>query len=334
MLVKKPAALIWFGERTGQFLTPSLMGKINALSCPVIPDHFDRASFIRHLQKAEVVLSTWGMPVLDQELLDQTPSLKAVFYAAGSVKAWITPAVWERDILVTAAASCNAVPVCHYTVSMILLSLKNILPLTRSFPLQGRKAWVRSTDRAVGVGDHAIVGIIGASKVGRLVITELRRLEIRVLVFDPYLSVAQAKELGVDKVELEELLEKSDIVSVHAPKTAQTRHMLNGSNLGLIRPGATLINTARGDLIEEKALIAELKKGEWTAILDVTEPEPPEEGSELYTLPNCFLTPHVAGSLGYECRAMAEQAVEELERYISGQAPLEPVTEQQLLNMA
>jgi len=331
---KKTSALIWFGNHSGQFLTPSLVERIGALCEPIVPEVFSRASFLEKIKGVEVVLSTWGMPVLDQELLDQAPDLKAVFYAAGSVKGWATPAVWDRNILVTTTASCNAVPVCHYTVSMILLSLKNVLPMTRALNTEGRKAWNRPNYHTVGVGGHAVVGIIGASKVGRLVINELKKLQLRILVFDPHLSAPQAAELGVEKVELDGLLRHSDVISVHAPKTEQTYHMLNGNNLPLVRAGTTLINTARGDLIDEAALIRELKKGDWTAILDVTEPEPPQDGSELYALPNCFLTPHIAGSIGFECRAMAEQCVEELSRYVSGQSAIEPVTIEQLVTMA
>jgi phosphoglycerate dehydrogenase-like enzyme len=307
---------------------------MDGLARLIVPDTYDRDSFLKNVRNAEVIISTWGMPVLDRETLDQAPALKAVFYAAGTVKGWTTPAVWDRNILVTSTASCNAVPVCHYTVSMILLSLKNILPLIRRFPVQGRKAWNPLDYSICGVGNHAVVGIIGASKVGRLVIPELKRLDIQVLVFDPYLMESMAEELGVEKVELNDLLRRSDVISVHAPKTEQTHHMLNAENLHFIKDGATLINTARGDLIDEDALIAELKKGKWTAILDVTEPEPPREDSELYVLPNCFLTPHVAGSMAYECRAMASQAVEELARYVSGKLPLEPVTQHHLRTMA
>jgi phosphoglycerate dehydrogenase-like enzyme len=330
----KPLALLWFGQHSPNFLTPSLIERMESLARIIVPNEFDRASFQKNSVQAEIVISTWGMPVLDQEALDQAPALKAVFYAAGSVKSWATEALWRRNIRVTSAASVNAVPVCHYTVSMILLSLKNVLPMTRRFPLLVRNAWQSSDATLFGVGNHSVVGLIGASKVGRLVMKELTRLNIQVLVFDPYLTIEAAGVLGVKKVELTELLQRSDVVSIHAPKTEQTHHMLHAGNLSMIKPGATLINTSRGDLIDEKALVHELRKGAWTAILDVTEPEPPEEGSELYTLPNCFLTPHVAGSIGFECRRMAEQAVDELSRYISGQPALEPVTLEQLRTMA
>ncbi|NJK91553.1 MAG: hydroxyacid dehydrogenase [Blastochloris sp.] len=330
----KPKTLLWFGSHTDSFLTEDHLDKLRNLVDLVIPTRFDHESFLSHIAEAELVISTWGFPRLDQEILSRAPQLKAVFYAAGTVKGWVTPAVWERKLHVTSAASSNAVPVCHYTVSMILLSLKNVLPMTRTFQDQGRKAWDRGRYAITGAGSHSRIGIIGASKVGRLVMAEMKRLGLEMLVFDPYLSAEAARKLGAGKVELNELLSQSDIISIHAPRTEETHHLLNTSNLGLIKKGATLINTARGDLIDETALVVELRKGEWTAVLDVTEPEPPLEGSELYRLPNCFLTPHVAGSLGYECRLMATQAIEELELYLSGQPALEQVREQDLRIMA
>jgi len=135
-------------------------------------------------------------------------------------------------------------------------------------------------------------------------------------------------------VSLDELLAGSDIVSVHAPDTPQTYRMLNRERLALIPDGATLINTARGALIDPEALTEELLSRRLNAILDVTEPEPLPRNSPLRLRPNVFLTPHIAGSLGNELERLGRSVVEEVERLLGGLPLLHPVIQADLGRVA
>jgi len=153
------------------------------------------------------------------------------------------------------------------------------------------------------------------------------------LLYDPYVSGEEARRLGATKVELDELLRRADIVSVHAPSLPETRHMLNARTLALMKDEAILINTARGALIDEVALVAELSKGRFFAFLDVTDPEPPAPDHPFRRLENVVLTPHLAGIVE-DATWLGEMEVEELRRFFSGEPPLHRVTREMLARIA
>ncbi|MBW8799096.1 MAG: hydroxyacid dehydrogenase [Streptomyces sp.] len=268
------------------------------------------------LARTEVLVTGWGCPVLDAAALDAAPKLRAVLRAAGSVKGFTTPEVWRRGIVVSSAAAANALPVAEYTLAMILLARKDVfafrdlLRTRRTFPYG---------DIVPGIGNfHRRVGIVGASRIGRRLIELLRPHDLSAALADPYVDEAEAARLGVPLLPLDELLRTSDIVTVHAPQTPETRHLLGARELALMPDGSVLVNTARGALLDHDALIGELRTGRLTAILDVTDPEPLPADSPLFDLPNAFLTPHPAGSQGNEVARLGLTVVEEAGRLLTG----------------
>ncbi|MEV8418553.1 hydroxyacid dehydrogenase [Streptomyces niveus] len=276
------------------------------------------------LAEAELLVTCWGAPPLTAEVLAAAPKLRAVVHAAGSVKHHITDACWERGISVTSAAVANALPVAEYTLAAILFSGKRVLGSAHRYrETRAAHDWHQELGRA---GNYRrTVGIVGASRIGRRVIELLRPFDLRVLLYDPYVDTAEAAALGVELVPLDELCERSQVVSVHAPQVPATRHMIGAAELAAMPDGATLINTARGSLVDEAALLPQLVSGRLDAVLDVTDPELPPPDSPLYDLPNVLLTPHVAGSLGVEIHRMADQALDEVERYTKGLPFEDPV---------
>ncbi|MEU8915807.1 hydroxyacid dehydrogenase [Streptomyces nigrescens] len=285
------------------------------------------------LADAEVLLTCWGAPPLTDRVLAAAPRLRAVVHAAGSVKQHLTDACWDRGIAVTSAAAANALPVAEYTLAAVLFANKRVLHSAHRY--RGLRAPHDWPHELAGAGNYRrTVGVIGASRIGRRVIELLRPFDLRVLLYDPYVDAAEAARLGVAPVPLEALCAESDIVTVHAPQLPATRHLLGARELGLMPDGATLINTARGSLVDGTALLPELTTGRLHAVLDVTEPELPPHGSPLYDLPNVLLTPHVAGSLGTELHRLADHALDELERYGRGRPFLTPVRPEDLHHSA
>ncbi len=285
------------------------------------------------LADAEILLTGWGSPTVDGHVLDQAPCLRAVVHAAGTVKMHLIDAVWDRGLLVSSAAAANAVPVAEFTLAAILFSNKRVFRLQRHYREQRYfQLW---SAVAPGLGNLGkTVGIVGASRIGRRVIELLRPFDFEVLVSDPYLEPAAAERLGARKVELDALLQSCDVVSLHAPALPETRHLLDRGRLSMLRDGATLINTARGWLVDDAALEDELRSGRIDAVLDTTEPEILPESSPLYDLPNVFLTPHIAGAQGTETQRMADLALDEIERLIRGEPLQHQIRHEDLARIA
>ncbi|MFJ6632587.1 hydroxyacid dehydrogenase [Streptomyces sp. NPDC091376] len=269
------------------------------------------------LHATEVLLTCWGCPPLTETALARMPNLKAVVHAAGSVKQLISETGWARGLIVSAAAEANAEPVAEYTLAAILMANKRVLPIADAY--RRRRGPLPLNALLADAGNYRrTVGIVGASKVGRRVIELLRPFDLHVLLFDPYVDRTAASALGVERVDLEELARRSDVVSIHAPETPETQHQFDAHRLALLRDGATLINTARGSLVDTEALTRELVAGRIHGVIDVTDPEVLPADSPLYDLPNVLLTPHMAGSLGGELYRLGEAALDELERYARG----------------
>ncbi|MBR6793296.1 MAG: hydroxyacid dehydrogenase [Clostridia bacterium] len=279
------------------------------------------------------IFSTWGMEAPDEEQIRSFfPALEAVFYGAGTVQKFARPFL-HCGVKVFSAWAANAVPVAEFTFAQIILANKGYFQTVRR--IADYRA-VRSFSRSNSGNYDATVGIIGAGMIGKMVIERLKTLDnMKVLVFDPFLPDAVAEELGVEKVELMELFERSEIVSNHLANNEQTKGMLKYGHFAAMKPYATFINTGRAaQLVEEDLFRVMRERPDLTALCDVTNPEPPVEGSPYYTYENIFLSPHIAGSQVNECRRMAAYMAEECRRYVSGEPTRYEVSLKMLETMA
>lgn len=284
------------------------------------------------LADIDVVYSGWGSPVFDDAFLDALPALKIVFHGAGTIKPYVTDEFWERGIRITSAARANAIPVAEFTLSQVIFSLKHGWQAAAA--TRKARRFVRNDD-FVPSAYGSTVGLISLGHTGRLVAKRLAELEVKILAFDPYVSASDAAALGVKTCSLFELFAYSDVVSCHTPLLPETKHLLGAEHFSAMKPGATFINTARGSVVNEPALVSVLaRRPDIFAVLDVTDPEPPEKDSPLFTLPNVVVTPHIAGSIGPECRRMGKMMVDETNRYLAGTPLLGEVHKKQLSFLA
>ena len=281
---------------------------------------FESDDAARLIGEVEVLLAGWGCPRVDHETLDRMPNLRAVVFAGGTASAVLdTVEAARRGIVFTNAGEGNAQAVAEYTAATIVLAGKRARYAEQIY--RTGRAFVDREVELVDTGNFGrTVGLVGASRIGRRVAQLLLATDLRVLIYDPYASEEEIVSLGGIKVELDDLLAASDIVSLHAPATAETEQMIGTRELALLRDGAVLINTARGSLIDHDALRRHLRAGRVDAILDVTEPEPLDADDELWTLPNVTLTPHIAGATGNELHRLGRDVVDEVARYIAGDA--------------
>ena len=294
------------------------------------PEPADKAALLALLPPADACITSWDVAQLDADVMAAAPRLRAVSHMGSSVKRFVSDALWARGVRVTSAGLALAVDVAETTLGLMIVGMKRVWPLARHVREGG---WRETPWWPAREMFGKEVGIIGASNVGRHVIKLLQAFDVRVLVYDPFISPEEAAALGAQKVALEELLRRADIVSLHAPGKPDTFHILNAERLALMKDNALLINTARGSLIDETALVNALSQGRFFAFLDVTDPEPPEAGSPLRKLDNVVVMPHIAGCIE-NCGRMGELAVEELRRFFAGEPLLYPIRPEMFARIA
>ncbi|MGB4136332.1 MAG: hydroxyacid dehydrogenase [Microbacterium sp.] len=299
-----------------------LTGMADLLAPP--PADLDDPVLVDALAETEVLITSWGAPRLDAVRLSRMPKLRAVFHAAGSVREIVSEEFWRRGILITSAAETNAVPVAEFAFAAIVMAGKRAFTLLRT-PAGERHDGGLAAHAGIGNLDRTI-GIVGYSRIGRRVVEMLRLLDVDVLVADPFADADVVARAGARLVPLDELLPRASVLSLHAPALPSTRHMIGAAELAALPDGATVINTARGMILDHDALLAECRTGRLDALLDVTDPEPLPPDSELHRLPNVAITPHIAGSLGTEIRRLADSALDELAAHIAGSPARFPVT--------
>lgn len=305
-----------------------------AESCDIVEgqplEEFSSAHARHVLGQIDILITGWGCPVVTADVVKAAPNLKLIAHAAGTVKYMLDPAVYAAGIMVTHAADANAVPVAEFTLAAIIFANKRVFELRDRYRADpARRSSYALMDEPIG-NYHRTVGLVGASRIGRRVAKLLTAFDFRVLLSDPFVRPGDPVTEIAELVELDVLMARSDVVSIHAPSLPSTRAMIGAKQLKLMRDGAAFINTARGAVVDEAALIAELQTGRIHAVIDVTDPEIPAADSPLYSLPNVFLTPHVAGAVGTERLRLGQMAVEEVERFVKSE-PLEFAVEPGLL---
>ena len=285
------------------------------------------------LREAEAVFSTWGMfACTEAEIRACMPRLKYVFYAAGSVQYFARPFL-DLGVRVFSAWQANAVPVIQYTFAQILLALKGYFTV-QAKARTGRAEAASLFQHYPGVFD-ARIGLLGCGAIGSGVAGLLRGCDVEVWAYDPFLSAERAAVLGVRRASLEEIFAACDVVSNHLANLPETVGIIRREHLMSMKPYATFINTGRGPQLDEADLLDALTEVPTrTALLDVLTDEAHSDANPLNALPNCYITPHIAGSSGFEVRRMADYMAEALDCVLSERPCGFEVTRDMLRTMA
>jgi len=298
------------------------------------PHVVHKENFSAHADKlsdVEVIFATWGMPALTPAQFERLPRLKAVFYAAGNVKAFARLLI-ERDIVLVSAWAINAIATAQLVLAQILLTCRGYFRGVREYRERKDADAAKAFHRSGANGET--VGVIGMGWIGRRVTEHLRDFGLRVIAADPYLSTEHAAALGVEKVSLEQLFERAYIVSNHIPDLPATKQVLHVGLFERMRDGATFINSGRGAQVVEADLVKVLRaRPDLTALLDVTDPEPPAADSELWSLPNAVISPHIGGTIGDEVTRLADCVIEEFIAWHAGRPLRYQVTREVLETM-
>lgn len=279
------------------------------------------------------IFTTWGMMKVNaKSVRTYFPNLKCLFYAAGTVKGFAKPFI-QNGVRIFSGWKANAVPVAEYTFSQIILANKGFYQLLDRTKEDYAKA-KQHFEHYVG-NYNAKIGIIGYGSISSIVVDQLVRRKFEVYVCTDHMSKEKADSLGVKLASLDEIFENCDVISNHLANTEANHKRINAKLINKMKHYATFINTGRGQQVDEKALVAKCKKDKTiTAVLDVTDPEPPLSDSPLYSVPNIFVTPHIAGSAGNEVCRMSEYICDEFLRYKNGEKTIYEIDAKMLETMA
>ncbi|MDB5326175.1 MAG: hypothetical protein JWM57_1744 [Phycisphaerales bacterium] len=292
------------------------------------------AELAQRIGDADVVITGWGSPRFTDEVLEAAGRLKLISHSAGSIKFMLPDAALSRGFAVTTVAAAMGPAVAEMCLLLTLMSLRPIYRLDAG--MKRGEPW--SALKPLGSGDELAtqrVGVVGAGNTGRHFVRMLRGLGVETRVFDPYLTAERAAAMDVDRADnLDELLTTCRVIALHAPATPQTHHMIGRRELAMLADGAVLVNTARSALIDTDALITELRRNRISAALDVFDEEPLPADSPLRTLPNLIVTPHVSSHTRGTYVRQGDLVVDEIERFVRGDAPRYAVTPDMLATMA
>jgi phosphoglycerate dehydrogenase-like enzyme len=282
---------------------------------PLPPD-----ALIREMQGADGILSLNGIGATEitTEVLNAVGTVKvaaiAHWWHGGHVPA---QAMWRAagvDVIDASDATTEAV--VEWVIGAALMGVRRLVEFDRM--LKSGSLWAEPGRRNAGLLVESVVGLIGAGRVGQAAARQFRNFGATLIAYDPFLSDDGVSALGIRRVSLEELLTTADVISVHMAVTDATHGMLGAREFGLIKDRATFINSARSAILDMPALVAELRKGRFHAFLDVYDTEPLPLDDPLRSLPNAFITPHIAGDTTGMFLRCGRIAIERLREYFEG----------------
>ncbi|MFF2051420.1 hydroxyacid dehydrogenase [Leifsonia sp. NPDC058194] len=285
------------------------------------------------LAAVRVLVVAWGVPPLDAALLDRMPGLEVVAHCGASIRPFATPELFARGVLVTQAGAAMARSVAEVSLAFTL-ALLHRLPRFDHALHAGAEWEVAESAPAQHELLGAPIGVVGASRTGRAYLALLVALGARPLLADPTIGDDEARALGAEPAALDALLANSRIVALHAPSLPETHRMIGARELALMPDGAGLVNTARSWLVDEAALLAELRTGRLDAAVDVFDDEPLPADSPFRGLPNALLVPHKAAGTREGRLRQGSTVVGEVERHASGRPLEHAISEQDLERMA
>jgi len=263
------------------------------------------------------------------KVMDNAPRLKVVGRHGVGVDNIDVEAATRRSIPVVYTPEANAEAVADHTMGLIIALAKNIVQ--GNWALKFRGNWnFRYEQRGIDVYGKTL-GIIGFGRIGRRVAKRAKGFDMKVLVYDPYVNRDSASKVEVELVDLENLLRSSDFVTIHVPFTEETRKLLGEREFNLMKPGAFLVNTSRGGVVDEGAMIRALSTGRLAgAGLDVFEKEPPDPENPLFKFDNVVITPHMASHTVESLRKMAIEVAEGVVKVLKGETPTNIVNPEML----
>lgn len=288
----------------------------------------------KQLAKADALITTWDSPCFGDELLQLAPNLRIVAHCGGEVKKRFTGSLLDK-LTITTAPEPMARATAELAASLVLYCGRGIDAYRAALRQRNNKiyddAHIRGTSESL-IGRE--IGMIGFGRIGRKIVDLLRGFDLHWRVYDPYASRDGARDSQVEFVELKPLLKASDLLVLAAALTDETRGLLDRRNLALLPNGTTIINVGRGAVLDLEALTKEVRTGRLKCAIDVTDPvEPLPPAHPLRSLPGAIVTPHIGGGTSKARHEMADDLIDDLQRFFRGEAVKNRVTTAMLSRM-
>ena len=335
-LIKKPHIAVLAGEELfASFFDQRCKARLSKLTRWSLIPASSNSDLAGRLNGADALITTWDSPYLSSETMVQTGSVRIIAHCGGEVKRRFDRSLFSKLVIVNTPEPM-ARPTAELGAAFLLYAARNIDQYRCVLRQDSNDVYdgvhLRGGDACSLLGNE--VGMIGFGRIGRALVEMLRGFNIEWRVYDPFVPRKLAAKLPVRFDSLSSVLKRSSLLVVTAAATEKTKHMLNRERLATLRDGATIINIARGSLIDLDALTQEVGSGRLRCALDVTDPaEPLPLRHPLRTLPGSIVTPHIGGG-GRKTRGeMADAAMDELERFFTGRAVKHRVTADMLSRM-
>lgn len=270
---------------------------------------------------ADAIITGWGSPYFNSEIIQKMPNLSLIAHTGGTVGNLVDLSVYDTDVTVLSGNRLYAESVAEGVLCYMMTALRRI-PDYISL-IRGGQKWRTEADVWEGLFDRTI-GIVGLGTISRILIGYLQPFRVKIKIFSHYpIEKEFLGKYNCTEASLDEIFSSCDVVSIHSALNDTTRGMITKEHFEALKDGSLFLNTARGDIIDQKALIAELKKDRFRAVLDVYHTEPIEADSELRTLKNVYCIPHMAGPTLDRRPYITSSLIENMKRYFAGEKSLE-----------
>jgi len=306
---------IWFERDMPHYLSPILEG----VATPIGPGTATPGDLLSSIGPAEAVIAS-SLVTYDASAMGRAPLLRVIARTGIGVDKVDLEAATERGIAVCNAPEGPTISTAEHAITLMLTLAKQVPEAQAALRGGGRDFFASHTGEELS---GRTLGLAGIGRIGTRVARIAAGFDMNVIAFDPFVDDATATAAGIELVEtLDELVSQADVVSLHLPLTAATRHLIDGERLGLMKPGSILINTARGGLVDHDALLGALELGHLSgAGLDVTDPEPLPPDHPLLHRDDVVVTPHVAAATAAGKARLYESAVTQALQVLRGECP-------------
>lgn len=292
-------------------------------------ENYTEEELRERIKDIDICITGWGIPKFTARVLENANRLRLVAHTAGTVANFVSDELYAKGVRVVSANKIFAESVAEAVIGYLLAALRDIPYYVNMMKSGG---WKAEDFYNRGLLDQT-VGLVGFGEIPRYLVSMLKPFRVKIKAFDKFVDAEEMAKYGVEKVDIEDIFAGCPIISIHLPATKETYHMIDRQLLKLIQDDAILVNTARGSVIDENALIEELKLKRFKAVLDVYEREPLPDDSPLRKMDNALLIPHMGGPTVDRRKYATLAVLDDIDNFINNRPLVHEITAERAARM-